>query len=445
MARAIHSFPDSFLWGTATSGYQVEGQSTNTDFWQWEQLPGRIAQGHKSGRACDWWEGGRWREDFDRAANDGHSAHRLSVEWSRVQPAPDRWDEAALDHYRQMVRGLRERGLTPLVTLHHFVNPLWIADTQRNLWESADIVPLFAAYVHKVVGALGEFVNLWATLNEPNIYMVFGWVNGIFPPGKKNIFEAMRVAANLLRAHAAAYRVIHELQPQALVGLPIHFRPIFPAQPGFWPDRWAAQTQFNLFSSLFPDAVRTGRLRQVLRPSLSLPEAKGTLDYFALNYYSADVTRFDLTNPRELFGRRSFPAGAEPDSSGLYASYPPGFYEALRWARGLRLPIYVTENGIGDEADGLRRRYLVTHLRQLWRAVNFNWDVRGYFHWSLVDNFEWERGWTHRFGLYALDTETQARTPRPSAHLYAEICKSRALSSDVVAQYTPELLETLFP
>ncbi|MCS6908965.1 MAG: family 1 glycosylhydrolase [Anaerolineales bacterium] len=445
MARATHSFPDSFLWGTATSGYQVEGQSTNTDFWRWEQLPGRIAQGHKSGRACDWWEGGRWREDFDRAANDGHSAHRLSVEWSRVQPAPDRWDDAALDYYRQMVRGLRERGLTPLVTLHHFVNPLWVADTQRNLWESAEIVLLFAAYVRKVVGALGEFVNLWATINEPNVYMVFGWVNGIFPPGKKSIFAAMRVAANLLRAHAAAYCVIHELQPQALVGLPIHFRPIFPAHPDFWPDRWVAQTQFNLFSSLFPDAVRTGRLRQVLRPSLPIPEAKGTLDYFALNYYSADVTRFDLTNPRELFGRRSFPTDAEPDSSGLYASCPLGFYEALKWARGLRLPIYVTENGIGDETDGLRRRYLVTHLRQLWRAVNFNWNVRGYFHWSLVDNFEWERGWTHRFGLYALDTETQVRTPRPSARLYAEICKSRALSSDVVAQYTPELLETLFP
>jgi beta-glucosidase len=125
--------------------------------------------------------------------------------------------------------------------------------------------------------------------------------------------------------------------------------------------------------------------------------------------------------------------------------YPPGFYSSLQWARQFDLPIYVTENGIGDAADRMRPRYLIAHLRQLWRAVNFNWKVRGYFHWSLVDNFEWERGWTHRFGLYALDTETLVRTPRRSAQLYAEICKSNSLSSDIAARYAPELLETMFP
>jgi beta-glucosidase len=255
----------------------------------------------------------------------------------------------------------------------------------------------------------------------------------------------MRVAAILLRAHAAAYHAIHALQPEAQVGLPIHFRPILPAQPGFAPDEWVARTQFELFSSLFPDAIRSGRLRQLLLPALAVPSARGTLDYFGLNYYTADVARFDLTNPMELFGRRTFPAGAEVDEAGVYASYPPGFYDALKWARGLRLPIYVTENGIGDEADVLRPRYLIAHLRQLWRAVNFNWDVRGYFHWSLVDNFEWERGWTHRFGLYRLDPATHARAPRRSAQLYAEICTARALSSEAVARYAPDLAEAMFP
>jgi beta-glucosidase len=304
---------------------------------------------------------------------------------------------------------------------------------------------LFACYVEKVVQALGEHVDFWATINEPNIYIYFGWINGVFPPGKKDIFLAMRVAGNLLRAHAAAYRVIHALQPHARVGLPIHFRPISPAQPSFAPDVWVARTQFELFSTLFPDAVLTGRLRQVLRPSLSVPEAKGTQDYLALNYYSADVARFDLTNPMELFGRRSFPVGAETDGSGLYASHPPGMFDSLKWAHRLKLPIYITENGIGGEADSLRRRYLISHLRQAWRAVNFNWDVRGYFHWSLVDNFEWERGWTHRFGLYALDTATQLRTPRLSAALYAEICRTHTLASESVERFAPELMESLFP
>jgi beta-glucosidase len=155
--------------------------------------------------------------------------------------------------------------------------------------------------------------------------------------------------------------------------------------------------------------------------------------------------RFDPTLPSELFGRRSFPPGAEVDDQKAYANYAPGFFSALRWAKRFGLPIIVTENGIGDAADNLRRRYLVEHVRQMWNAVNYCWDVRGYFHWTLVDNFEWEQGWSNRFGLYALDTETQVRTARPSAALYAEIARTGTLSSDMVARYAPELLAGMFP
>jgi len=443
MPEATYSFPQDFLWGTATAGYQVEGQSTHSDFWQWEQGAGRIAQGQKSGRACDWWEGQRWQEDFDRAAADGHTAHRLSVEWSRVEPTAARWDEDALDHYRQMVKGLRARGLEPMVTLHHFVNPLWVAE--RHAWETGEAIRLFEQYVRKVVGALREDVTLWCTINEPNVYMYNGWVADIFPPGKKDIGLALRVAQNLLKAHAVAYHTIHTLQPSALVGLPIHFRPIEPARPRSALDRWVAQKQFNLFSTLFPDAIRTGAIRQLFGRPIPIPEAKGTLDFFGLNYYSSDLARFDLRYPGELFGRRSFPPGAEPDDLRFNASFPPGFYWSLEWAHQFGLPIYVTENGIGDAQDKLRPRFLITHLHQLWRAANFKWDVRGYFHWSLVDNFEWGLGWTHRFGLYAMDRETLVRTPRRSAQLYAEICKSRSILSDMVARYAPDLLETMFP
>ena len=445
MAKATHSFPDTFLWGTATAGYQVEGNSQNADYWDWEQQPGAVAEGQRSGLACDWW-GGRWAEDFDRAAADGHTALRLSVEWSRVEPTPAQWDEDALDHYRQMVAGLRARGLTPMVTLHHFASPRWLAE--RRGWETGEVVALFERYARKVATALGAHVNLWCTLNEPNVFMYRSWVEGVLPPRKKDVGLALRVAANILRAHAAAYRAIHSVQPEAMVGLPIHLRPTLPAHEGFAPDVWAARTQFNLFSALFSDAIATGKLRRIIGPALAVPEAKGTQDYVALQYYTADVVRFDLSNPGELFGRRTFPPGAEVDNAGVYAAYPEGFYQALRWAHHYRLPIYVTENGIGGEGevgDALRQRYLLTHLRQLWRAVNFNWDVRGYFHWSLVDNFEWERGWTHRFGLYALDRDTQARTARPSAALYRAIAQGRALTSDLVAQYAPQLVAAMFP
>ena len=443
MAEATHTFPRGFLWGTATAGYQVEGNSTNADLWQWEQQPGAVAHGHRSGLACDWWEGRRWEEDFDRAAADGHTALRLSVEWSRVEPAPARWDEDALDHYRQMVQGLRQRGLTPLVTLHHFANPAWVAE--RRAWETGEAAALFERYAHKVASTLGEFVPLWGTINEPNVMMFRGWAQGAFPPHKRDIGLALQVAQNLLRAHAAAYHAIHAVRADAQVGLPIHFRPIMPAHPGFALDEWAARTQFNLFSALFWDAIHTGKMRRLLGGPAPVPEAKGTQDFVALQYYTADIARFDLTLPGELFGRRSFPPGAEVDDAKIYANYPAGFFAALRWARRFGLPIFVTENGIGDASDHLRRRYLIEHVRQLWNAVNYCWDVRGYFHWTLLDNFEWDQGWAHRFGLYALDTETQTRTPRPSAGLYSEIATTGTLSSDMVSQYAPELVERLFP
>jgi beta-glucosidase len=443
MAEATFYFPKNFLWGTASSGHQVEGNDTNSDWWSWEQTPGHIAEGQRAGNACDWWNGRRWQEDFDRAAADGHTTHRMSVEWSRIEPTLGRWDDDALDHYRQMVQGLKARGLEPMVTLHHFSNPQWLME--RRMWETGEAVALFERYTRKVVGALGADVRLWCTINEPNAYMVEGWVDGLFPAHQKNINLALKVAYHLLRAHSAAYRAIHALQPQALVGLPIHFRPIQPASSWAF-DRWVAQTQFNLGVGLLPDAIHTGRLRRLVG-SVAVPEAKGTLDYFGLNYYTADVARFDPTCPGQLFGRRSFPPGAEVDDAKVYASYPPGLGWSLRWIhdRFKKLPIYITENGIGDAADRMRPRYILSHLRELLRYVNFNWDIRGYYHWSLVDNFEWERGWTHRFGLYALNPDTQERTPRSSATLYAEICHTRSISSGLVARYAPELSARLFP
>src|SRR5512140_161228 len=144
MAQAIIRFPRGFLWGTATAAHQVEGNNTNNDWWAWEQQEGHILRGHKSGLACDWW-GGRWKEDMDRAAETGQNAHRFSVEWSRIQPEPEKWDESALERYRAMLRGMLERGLTPMVTLHHFSDPLWLAE--MGGWETDAIVPVFEKFV----------------------------------------------------------------------------------------------------------------------------------------------------------------------------------------------------------------------------------------------------------------------------------------------------------
>jgi beta-glucosidase len=443
MPTATYHFPKGFLWGTATAAHQVEGNNTNNQWWAWEQQEGRIVNGDRSGLACDWW-GGRWQEDFDNAAAGGQNAHRLSVEWSRIQPAPDRWDEAALDHYRQVLRGLHDRGLTAMVTLHHFTDPLWLSE--KGGWESDAVVPLFEKFTRKTVAALKDHCTLWCTINEPNVYALEGYVAGEFPPGRKDLRLALRVQANLARGHAAAYRAIHATQPEARAGYALHFRPAVAARPGFPLDRLERDLHFTVVNTAFPTAISTGVMRTPLG-KMRIPEAKGTQDYLGLNYYSVDTVAFDLRRPGELFGRSFYPEGSDLSDTGFNANTPEGMFATIKWAVKAYpdLPLIVCENGIECADDHIRPRYIAQHVHQMWRAVNFNWPVKGYFHWSLVDNFEWERGWSQRFGLWELDAETRSRRKRKSADLYAEICKENGLSSEMVQRYCPEVFEKLFP
>jgi beta-glucosidase len=196
----------------------------------------------------------------------------------------------------------------------------------------------------------------------------------------------------------------------------------------------------------FPSGISTGTMR-VPVGNVRIPEAKGTQDYLGLNYYSVDTISFHPGKYRELFTHSEYPADADVSEGRFIANIPEGFFETIKWAVKSypNLPIVITENGVNDAGDELRRRYLAQHIHQMWRAVNFNWPVKGYFHWTLVDNFEWERGWTQHFGLWGLDAETQKRIKRPSADLYAEICKENGLSSEMVQKYCPEVFAKLFP
>lgn len=440
MAQAIIRFPRGFLWGTATASHQVEGNNTNNNWWAWEQQEGHILQGHRSGLACDWW-GGRWREDLDRAAETKQNAHRFSIEWSRIQPTPDQWDESALERYRSMLRGMLDRGLMPMVTLHHFSNPIWLEE--QGGWENDDTPKKFAVFVRKAVEALKEYVSYWVTINEPNVYAYLGFSTGAFPPGKKDMNAAFHVMANMVRGHALAYKVIHEVQPEARAGMAINYRSIVPAS-GSPVEKLIAKTQSSIMNDLFPSAAVDGKVRFVYR-TITIPEAVKTQDFLGVNYYSRDQVAFDITRPGSLFGRLHYPEGADLSTTGFIANQPEGLYEALKWGLNFNVPMLVTENGVEDSSDDMRPRYLAQHIHQMWRAVNFNWPVKGYFHWSLVDNFEWERGWTQRFGLWGLDTGTQARIRRKSVDFYADICKENGLSSDMVEKYCPEVLQTLFP
>lgn len=441
MPQATYHFPAGFLWGTATAAHQVEGGNNLNNWAQWETQPGRILTGDRSGLACDWWSG-RWKEDLDRAAETGQNAHRLSIEWSRIQPTPERWDEDALDHYREIIRGMLSRGLTPMVTLHHFTDPLWFSE--RGGWEQENAPELFEKFSGRVVEALKEYVTLWVTINEPNVYMLSGYMGTEFPPGKNDTNAAFNVMRNLLRGHAAAYRSIKRIQKNSLAGFALNYRSLKPACPASPFDRALAKFAHNSYNESFASAIKTGNLSFATR-RVAIPEVIGTQDFIGVNYYTRDLVKFAPLAVKEFFMKRSLPKDAALSPTGFIANVPEGLFEALSWAKGFGLPVYITENGVEDPTDELRPRYLVEHLHQTWRAINAGCPVKGYFHWSLVDNFEWERGWSQRFGLWGLDVQTQARIRRRSVDLYAEICQQNAISSEMVQRYAPGSFSSLFP
>jgi beta-glucosidase len=288
MSRATYHFPPDFRWGVATASHQVEGNNTNNQWWAWEQEPGHIAEGQTSGLACDWWH--HAEADFDRAAAMNLTTLRLSIEWSRVEVAPGRIDTAALDRYRQMLQGLRDRGIEPMVTLHHFSDPLWL--TEKGGWVHPDVVPYFSRYVEQVVEALSPYADLWCTINEPNVYASMGYITGEFPPGVQELRQAAVVLRHMLRAHAAAYRVIHRIQEGARVGLAHNLRFFHPARPGHPLDRAAAWLHDLWFNQTTIKALTTGWWL----PPLGFGPAfapRHTLDWIGLNYYTRDLIAFD--------------------------------------------------------------------------------------------------------------------------------------------------------
>lgn len=372
----------------------------------------------------------------------GLTTLRLSIEWSRVEIAPGQIDTAALERYREMLQGLRDRGIEPMVTLHHFSDPLWLA--QKGGWTNPDVVPYFSRYADQVVQALGDLVTLWCTINEPNVYATMGYILGKFPPGIHDIRTAAVVLRNMLKAHGAAYRTIHKRRDDAQVGLAHNIRFFDPADPKRIRDRAAAWLQDLWFNRTTLAAVWQGWWL----PPLGFGPALGvrrTLDWIGLNYYTRDLVAFDRGGDIAGLARTLHDETAEPLDGGYGELYPKGLSRALKRLARLGLPIHITENGIPDADDDQRPRALLLHLHQLWRTIQCNVPVKSYYHWTLVDNFEWAEGWTLPFGLIELDPETQTRTARPSSDLYAAIAKGNAITPELLDAYAPELRPALLP
>jgi beta-glucosidase len=400
-------FPPSFLFGTATSATQIEGHCDTSDWHAFAKQPGRIKHGDTPDVACDSWH--RWRDDVALQKSLAMGAYRLGVEWARIEPQPGTIDRPALDEYREMLGALRDAGIEPMVTLHHFTLPQWLAKQGGVL--AADFPARLASFARIIVGALGDLCRLWITVNEPNVLAAHSYLLGVWPPAMKSPAAAWRAQGRLLQAHDAAYRALKEARGDAMVGVAHHLRAIEPERPRSFRDRAATAVYRRVFNDRFAAAACR----------------HGTQDFLGINYYSRDVVRFAADRPGELFCWRRVPAGAPVSDLG-WEIYPAGLGLLVRsWARRSGVPVYVTENGIADAADGKRAAFLVDHLTELGRAIADGVDVRGYFHWSLTDNFEWAEGYAPRFGLFEVDYETQERRARESARVYAGIARARAV------------------
>lgn len=421
LARPAAPLPKGFLWGTATSAHQIEGGNTN-DWTRFEAQPGTIEGGETSAVAAGHWE--RMAEDVALMKAIRANAYRFSIEWSRLEPQEGAWNEAAWTRYQGLVRQLREAGITPAVTLLHFTLPLWMAD--RGGIAAPDFPERFGRFAAEAGRRLGPGVDLWITVNEPNVQMYLGYVAGTMPPQKKSEPEALQAFVGLLRGHAAAAKALRAADPDARIGVANNLMLLEPRSRLRLGDWLGASLADSFWNWSFADALRDGRLRvRLTRASIDerLDDLAGSVDFFGLNYYFRYFVRL-APGTKELLVMEPGP-GLQSELGG---NPPPGdtppeaLYLLIKesWKR-YNLPIYVTEGGIADSSGTHRGALIRGQVEAVQRARAEGVPVEGYFHWSLLDNFEWDKGYRPRFGLYRVDRQTLARTPAGGADVFAAL------------------------
>jgi beta-glucosidase len=413
-----------FLMGTATAALQIEGGDRNNNWYRWCEQ-GKIKDGTHCLRGNDHYN--RVEEDIALMKAMNNDTYRLGLEWSRIEPAPGQWDSKGLAHYRIELQALLAAGITPLVTLHHFSHPLWFED--MGGWENPKSVEYFLRFTRTVVDNLGDLVSDWITINEPNVYAMGSYLTGEWPPGKKSIPGYFRVLKNMVKAHILAYREIHALrknrgfQGQTLVGVANHIRVFAPEDNG--KARRAARRLDYLFHEIVIRGMAEGKLSFPLGGG-GYPLGKGFyMDFFGLNYYSRDIIGFKLANPGLLFAELKTDPELPKNDLG-WDIYPQGLYQICKeYYRRYQVPIFITENGICDGDDDQRPQFIYDHLEQVAKLREEGIPVQRYYHWTLMDNFEWAEGESAPFGLIHCDFETQQRTFRKSGILYGELCKNK--------------------
>ena len=418
------SFPDGFVWGVATAAHQVEGGCTNN--WSaWENSTDdnnnpRIHNDEKSGIACDHWN--RYQDDIQLIKDLGVTSYRFSIEWSKVEPEEGQFDSTALEHYKDVCIALKESGITPVVTLHHFTHPIWFEE--KGAFENKENLSYFVRYSERVFDTLKDYVGLWCTINEPAVYTYQGYFNGVWPPGKIDPQLAGKVLKNLLEGHVRIYKALKSRKGGAGAQIGI-VKNIFPFDPyNRWnPMDWmVTRILDNVFNNVALEFLSSGSynysIPTMAKVEYENPDAVGTLDFIGMNNYSHQRINSHL-NPNQFFTIEFYPH--EPMTDMNYPIYPEAIYRSIKRVSELGVPIFITENGIADAKDDKRALYIDRYIRAVARSIQEGFDVRGYFYWSLMDNFEWSEGYDMKFGLYKVNFQTQERRLRDGSRRFIDI------------------------
>jgi len=402
-------FPHNFLWGAATSAYQVEGNNLNSDWWEWER---RAGLKEISGEAARHYQ--LYKADFDLAKLLNHNCHRLSIEWSRIEPKEGKFLNNEIDHYIDVILSLRQRNLEPLVTLHHFTNPLWFS--RLGGWLNKKAVDYFLRYVERIVEPLCDQVKYWITINEPIVYMYYAYMLGKWPPQEKSFFKAAKVKENLILAHIRSYKLIHEIYKKRNLALPsvslANNTMVFVPCSLTLRNKIATYLRDREFNFEF--------IEKLIRAE--------SLDFVGINYYTRSLIDIENYSLRSLLLDTCKKGHSNLQKNSLgWDIYPEGLYNLLLRLKKYNLPIFILENGICTEDDNMRWNFIYEHLKNIHQAMEKGVNVLGYVYWSLLDNFEWDKGFSPRFGLIELDYSTHQRTIRESAKKFALVCKNGRL------------------
>ena len=445
------SFPEGFLWGSGEDAYQHEGNSTNNDWHAWEnEVPSPIDAGDKLGSGTDFWN--RYKGDFQLAADDFHTTHRIGVEWSRIEPERGVYDEDAIAVYVDMLKTMKEEhGFVTFLNLWHFTLPMWAVDAGG--WENEEMMmERWEAFVTLCAQRFAPYVDYWSTMIDSQIYPLTGYMIGEIPPCQKDQKRALEVYRILVKAHGVAYHLIKEhgvrkgdaeFVPQ--VGQ-IYFFFDFHRR-GFIVDAVVRKLFRDIFNWGFLDGITKGKLNLFVpfdRMKADIPEAKDTLDWLGVNYFTRAVVSFDPFEPG-LVSRRRQTQYTTSDMD--WEIFPEGIYLTLKRIKKRYgdIPLFITECGLADVDDSRRPRFVVDHLAWVKKAIDDGVDVRGFFHWSLTDNWEWQRGHWPRFGMYRVDYETKERTRTETAALFAKIAKDNALPEQLPDKLPIWQLESRLP